>query len=78
MFLPWGNQTCQDSKCAVIMSLVLNAVSWKFNPLYFSVAQLLGDFLTEQALRLQFRTTTSQAISSLALLVSLSRSCRFS
>lgn len=50
MFLPWGNEIWQGSKCPVIMSLVLSGVPWTFNPFYFPVTQLQRDFLTEQAL----------------------------
>lgn len=44
MFLPWGNEIWQDSKCYVIPPLVLKGVSWTFNPFYFLVTQLLGVF----------------------------------
>lgn len=78
MFLPWGNEIWQDSKCYVIMSLALSGVPRTFNPFYFSLTQLQGDFLTEQALWLLFRIKTCQTISSPALLMSLSCSCQFS
>lgn len=50
MVLPWDNEIWQDSKCCVIMFLVLNGVPWTFNPFYFLVTRLPGDFMTEQAL----------------------------
>lgn len=78
MFLPWGNEVWQGSKCCGIVSLVLSGVPWTFNPFYFSVTQAQRDFLTEQAPWLLFRMMACQTISSPALLVSLSCICQLS